>query len=59
MEYEEDPEGFNLMALLAAEAESFDSVSAIEQMELYDETVIDITLEDMTLYIKNLRNNKA
>ena len=56
VEYEEDPEGFNLMALLAAEAESFDSVSAIEQMELYDETVIDITLEDMTLYIKNLRN---
>lgn len=58
-EYMDDPEAFDLMALLASEAESFDSVSSIEQMELYDETVIDITLEDMALYIKNLRASKA
>ena len=41
------------MAILRAEAEKIGTTSNIEQMELYDESVIDITIEDLALYIKN------
>ena len=43
----------DIMSILTAEAEKLGTTSNIEQMELYDEMVIDITIEDLTLYIKN------
>ena len=52
--FDEDDGGFDIMSLLAAEAERMSSVSPISQMELYDEEVIDITLDDLNSYIRNL-----
>lgn len=48
-----DDSGFDIMAILEAEAEKMAGVSPIEQMDLYDEKVIDITIEDLTKYINN------
>ena len=53
-ESDELPTGaIDIMAILRAEAEKIGTTSNIEQMELYDESVIDITIEDLALYIKN------
>lgn len=43
----------DIMSILTSEAQKLSSTSNIEQMELYDEDVIDITFEDLALYIKN------
>lgn len=45
---------FDIMAMLEAEAEKMAGVSSIEQMLIYDEKVIDITIEDLTKYINSL-----
>jgi len=46
--------GFDIMKLLEAEADNMETVSPIDQMLTYDETVIDITLEQLAQFIKNL-----
>lgn len=45
--------GFDIMSLLEEEAEKMAGISSIEQMEIYGEEVIDITIEDLTKYINN------
>lgn len=46
-------EAIDIMAILSSEAQKLSSTSNIEQMELYNEEVIDITVEDLALYIRN------
>ena len=46
-------DGFDIMSLLTEQLDSLDNVSSIEMMDAYGETVIDITLEDLAVYIQN------
>ena len=54
-EEEKDSSGFDIMALLAAEAERIGEISPIEMMTSYDESVIEITLEELAAYNAKLR----
>ncbi|MDO4812495.1 MAG: ATP-binding protein [Eubacteriales bacterium] len=49
---EEEPEGsgFDIMALLMAEAQNMSNISPIEMMVDYNESVIPITLEELAIY---------
>ena len=48
---------FDIMQLLAAEAEKLANVSPIDMMDTYGELVIDITLEELVHY-NNARRSK-
>ncbi|MCQ2561106.1 MAG: DUF87 domain-containing protein [Clostridia bacterium] len=45
--------GFDIMALLTAEAEKLGNISPIDLMETYGDTIISITLEDLVAYNTN------
>lgn len=49
-EEEASDSGFDIMALLTAEAERLGDVSPIDMMETYDEMLIEITLEELIAY---------
>jgi len=50
---DEDEDLLSIMSLLAEEAEAMDAVSSIEQMDMYGETVLEITMEDLQKYVIN------
>lgn len=50
----DDDFNFDIMAILAEQASYMNEISAIEEMDIYGEEVVDITLEDLTKYIQNL-----
>ncbi|MDO4732968.1 MAG: hypothetical protein Q4B50_05580, partial [Bacillota bacterium] len=45
---------FDIMALLSEQAERMKDISPIDMMEAYDETVIDISLDDLGQYIRKM-----
>ena len=45
---------FDIMALLAEQANKMKDISPIDMMEAYDELVIDITLEELTHYVNKM-----
>ena len=47
---ESSDSGFDIMALLAAEAARISEISPIDMMVTYDETIIEITLEELAAY---------
>lgn len=55
---DDDDGGFDIMSLLAESSSHMDKLSSIEQMEIFDEEVLEISLEDLALYIQNMRNQK-
>jgi hypothetical protein len=50
---------FDIMQLLAAEAEKLANVSPIDMMDTYGELVIDITLEELVHYNKAQRSKRG
>ncbi len=48
---EDTDSGFDIMAMLLAEAENVKDMSAIDMMIDYDEKIVEISLEDLTSYI--------
>lgn len=52
---EDTQEEEDIMDLLFHQADDMENVSAIDMMDVYDEQVIDISLEDLALYIQNHR----
>ena len=61
-EPEEQPEeafdGIDLMALLRQNAEELEVSSPIEMMEIYGETVLEVTFEELAQYNNNIRRGK-
>ena len=49
---------FDIMQLLAAEAEKLANVSPIDMMDTYGEMVIEITLEELVQYNNAQRNKR-
>ena len=55
---EESEPVFDIMQLLAAEAEKLANVSPIDMMDTYGELVIDVTLEELVHYNNAQRNKR-
>lgn len=52
---EDDEDDMDLMDVLFQQADDMEKISAIDMMDVYDEQVIDISLEDLATYIQNHR----
>ena len=50
-----ETESFDIMSLLAKQAEQMQNISPIDMMVTYDEQVIDITLEELIQYNQKQR----
>lgn len=46
---------FNLMDILMEQAADMDDVGPIEMVDIYDEEVVDITIEELVAYIRKMR----
>ena len=56
-EEEQGGSGFDIMALLAAEAEKLGNISPIDLMDTYGDKVIEISLEDLIAFNQNHKND--
>lgn len=54
-EDDDEDDSFDIMAVLFDQVSKLGETSSIEKMELYDETVIDITVEELAKYVSNMR----
>ena len=50
---------FDIMALLDAQLDSYSEMNLLERMEEIDAMTMDITLEDLAAYIKDLRKRRS
>ena len=46
---------FNLMDILMEQAADMDDIGPIEMMDVYDEEVVDVTIEELVAYIRKMR----
>ena len=53
-----ETEAFDIMSLLAKQAEQMQNISPIDMMVTYDEQVIDITLEELIQYNQKQRSKR-
>ena len=57
-EDDDDDDDSDILSLLTSELDARQKTSSIEEMELYEEEVLDITVDDLKLFVKNKKSEE-